>query len=160
MAALYKSNGDRITKAAFPATTVSGGAVPMSLDEDVYERSPAGLDYKTDAAANGGGVLKLFAKAGTVLTQDQIDRLFPSGNAATISPATGPAAGGTVVTISGSNLDGVTGVTFGGTAGTAFSVVDRNTVRVTTPAKAAGAYDVVLADDGGNITKTNGFTYV
>lgn len=76
-----------------------------------------------------------------------------------ITPNTGPVAGGTVVTINGSNLTGSTGVTFGGTAGTAFSVVNDGEITVTTPAKAAGAVNVVVANPSGNGTLTNGFTY-
>lgn len=77
----------------------------------------------------------------------------------TLSPATGPAAGGTVVTIVGRFLSGVTGVTFGGTAGTSLVLVNDNLLRVTTPAKSAGAYNVVVTNAGGPTTKTNGFTY-
>lgn len=76
-----------------------------------------------------------------------------------ITPNGGPVGGGTVVTIYGSNFTGSTGVTFGGTAGTAFSVVSDGQIQVTTPAKTAGAYNVVVTDPGGNATLTNGFTY-
>jgi hypothetical protein len=59
-----------------------------------------------------------------------------------VSPATGLAAGGTAVTISGAGFTGATAVTFGGTAATAVVVVNTNTITATTPAKAAGTYDV------------------
>lgn len=77
----------------------------------------------------------------------------------TVNPATGGIAGGTVVTITGTGFTGATGVTFGGTAGTAFSVVNSTTITVTTPAKTAGAVDVVVQSPNGNATKTGGFTY-
>jgi hypothetical protein len=86
-------------------------------------------------------------------------KTLPAAVVNTVTPATGPAAGGTVVTISGDNFFNATGVTFGGTAGTAFTKVNDNTVKVTTPAKAAGAYSVVVNAPGGNGTKANGFTY-
>lgn len=70
------------------------------------------------------------------------------------------AAGGEVVLVDGDNLTGATSVTFGGTAGTAFTVVDDNTIRVTTPAKAAGTYDVVVVKGAGNGTLTAGVKYV
>ena len=69
-------------------------------------------------------------------------------------------AGGQVVLVNGDNLTGATSVTFGGTAGTVFSVVDDNTIRVTTPAKAAGSYDVVVVKGAGNGTLSAGVTYV
>lgn len=59
-----------------------------------------------------------------------------------VSPSTGLAAGGTAVTISGTGFTGATGVTFGGTAATAVVVVSPNTITATSPAKAAGTYDV------------------
>lgn len=76
-----------------------------------------------------------------------------------ITPNTGAAAGGTVVKVTGDNLDDATSVTFGGTAGTSFSHSAEGEITVTTPAKTAGAYDVVVVDSDGNGTKVGGFTY-
>lgn len=71
-----------------------------------------------------------------------------------------PAAGGTTVCIKGDNFTGATSVTFGGTAGTNFVVVNAQTIVVTTPAKAAGTYDVVVVKGAGNGTLTAGVTYI
>ena len=71
-----------------------------------------------------------------------------------------PAAGGTVVLIDGDNFTGATSVTFGGTAGTAFSVVNDDTIQVTAPAKTAGSYDVVVVKAAGNATGTGAVTYI
>lgn len=70
-------------------------------------------------------------------------------------------AGGDKVTITGDNLEGVTSVTFGGTAGTALDVstAGDGVITVVSPAKAAGTYDVVLVDASGNGTKTGGALY-
>jgi hypothetical protein len=76
-----------------------------------------------------------------------------------ISPATGAAAGGTTVTITGSGFTTGTTVTFGGTAGTSVSVKNDKKLTVVTPAKTAGAYNVVVTTAGGAATATNGFTY-
>lgn len=77
----------------------------------------------------------------------------------TLDPNSGAAAGGDDVTISGHGFEGVTSVTFGGTAGTGVEVVDDKTVKVTTPAHAAGAVDVVMTDEDGSTTVVGGFTY-
>lgn len=76
-----------------------------------------------------------------------------------LEPDHGDIAGGAVVTLLGDNFTGVTGVTFGGVAGTAFSVVDDNEIRVTTPAHASGAVDVLLDKGSTDTTVTGGFTY-
>jgi hypothetical protein len=78
---------------------------------------------------------------------------------ANVTPATGVAAGGLAVVVRGEGFERATGVTFGGTAGTAFSVIDDEEIHVTTPAHAAGAVDVVVVDPNGNATATGGFTY-
>jgi HK97 family phage major capsid protein len=50
-------------------------------------------------------------------------------------------------------------VTFGGVAGTAFTVVSATSITVTAPAHAAGAVDVVVQSPNGNGTLTGGYTY-
>jgi IPT/TIG domain len=54
-----------------------------------------------------------------------------------ISPTSGPATGGTVVTVNGTGFVGVTVVTFDGTAGTAVTVVSPTQLTVTSPPHAA-----------------------
>lgn len=78
----------------------------------------------------------------------------------TSGAADGAQAGGTVVSIVGTNLTEVTSVTFGGSAGTSLVHVDDEHLTVTTPAHAAGAVDVVAVSPDGNGTLTNGYTYV
>lgn len=73
-----------------------------------------------------------------------------------VSPATGLAAGGTAITISGAAFTGATGVTIGGTAATAVVVVNPYTVTATTPAKAAGTYDVRVTTPKGTSTAQAG----
>lgn len=78
-----------------------------------------------------------------------------------ISPKSGAAAGGTALVIKGDNFTGVTSVTVGGVATTAFSVVNDKEIHCTTGAHAAGQVDVVFdkAGTGADATVTNGFTY-
>jgi hypothetical protein len=83
----------------------------------------------------------------------------PAPTIDTVTPSTGPIAGGTTVTITGADLDGATAVTFGGTAGTGLAVIDSGELTVTTPASTSGAKDVVVTTAGGTATKTGGFTY-
>ena len=76
-----------------------------------------------------------------------------------ITPNSGVAAGGTAVTLSGAGLTGATGATIGGTAVTSFIVVDANTITAVTPAKTAGAYDVIVNSPRGASAAGLKFTY-
>ncbi|MFM7053088.1 MAG: IPT/TIG domain-containing protein, partial [Planctomycetota bacterium] len=77
----------------------------------------------------------------------------------TVAPSSGPAAGGTAITITGTNLTGTSSVTVGGAAATSVSVVSATTVTAVTPAGTAGAKTVSLTTPGGTANLTNGFTY-
>lgn len=136
------------------ATPVDPPEAEFTLDEDIYET----YRYGTETEAEAGR--RLLFGAGRRVKQSQIDALYQQASISTLSPATGPAAGGTVVDINGTNLTGVEGVTFGGAAATDVQVVSATRVRATTPAHAAGAVDVVVSDDAGDVTKTGGFTYI
>jgi hypothetical protein len=83
----------------------------------------------------------------------------PAPTISTVTPATGPAAGGTQVTIVGTDLDNATAVTFGGAAGTNLAVNSPTELTVLTPVGTTGAKDVVVTTAGGTATKTGGFTY-
>jgi hypothetical protein len=77
-----------------------------------------------------------------------------------LSAATGPEAGGTAETITGTDFaDGMT-VTFGGTSATSIVVVNSTHITCVTPAHAAGAVNVVITNmDTGTVTDNDGFTY-
>jgi hypothetical protein len=66
-----------------------------------------------------------------------------------MSPASGPTAGGTLVTITGDHLSGVTGVLFGGKPGTDLVVNGPDSLTVRTPAHAAGSAPVTLVTPSG-----------
>jgi trimeric autotransporter adhesin len=75
-----------------------------------------------------------------------------------ISPASGPAAGGTRVTVNGANLAGATSVSFGGVAAQIVSNTGSVLV-VTTPAHAAGSVDVRITTPTGSTTASGGYGY-
>ena len=66
-----------------------------------------------------------------------------------LSPAAGPIAGGTNITITGTALTGATAVSFGVTAATSFVVVNATTITATAPAVIAGTVDVTVTTPGG-----------
>ena len=77
-----------------------------------------------------------------------------------VSPNTGTTAGGTPVTINGSNFAAGATVTFGATAATNVVVVSATQITANTPAHAAGAVSVTVTVSGQSGSLTNGFTYV
>lgn len=123
------------------------------VEQDIYQR------FAFDGTSTEGGQ-KLLFHSGQRVKESDVDALFVAATVTTISPNTGAAAGGTVVTITGTNLFGVEGVTFGGVAGTALQILSNTQLKVTTPAHAAGAVAVVTKDDAGDVTTAGGYTYV
>ncbi|MGW7486217.1 IPT/TIG domain-containing protein [Streptomyces sp. NPDC054786] len=78
----------------------------------------------------------------------------------TLNPNSGPATGGTVVTITGTNLSTTQSVTFGATPAP-FSVINDTTLSVVTPPTpdgAPGPAEVTVTTSGGSATAA--FTYV
>ena len=61
-----------------------------------------------------------------------------------INPAFGPAAGGTVVTLTGTNFTAATQVSFGATPATAYTVNSATSITATAPAHAAGQVDITV----------------
>lgn len=124
-----------------------------TVDEDILQ------SVTLPGASQFEGGERLFFSAGQRVTESLIDGLFKTATIATVTPATGDDAGGTNITIDGTNFSGAEGVTVGGAAATNFLVVSNTRITCTTPAGTAGARDVVVQDDAGNVTKTGGFTY-
>ena len=90
--------------------------------------------------------LAVFWACSASMCQTQLPFERPS-----IVPSTGPIAGGTDVTIIGSNFDESSAVIFGDQAASSFTVVNENVIQATTPAHPAGAVDVVILDDDNQI---------
>ena len=76
-----------------------------------------------------------------------------------ISPVTGLNAGGTTITITGSNFSGATSVTFGGVAGTDLVVNSATSITVKTPEHALGLVNVVVINGFGTGSLTGAYTY-
>lgn len=77
-----------------------------------------------------------------------------------LSPATGPAAGGTSVTITGTSLSGATAVMFGATAATDVNVVSATSITCTAPAEAAATVDVTVTTPFGTSTASTADKFI
>jgi hypothetical protein len=76
-----------------------------------------------------------------------------------VSPNSGTTAGGTAVTITGTNFASGATATFGGTAATNVVVVSGTQITATVPAHAAGAVTVAVTVNGQSGSLTSGYTY-
>lgn len=115
--------------------------------------------FTLPGASTFEGGERLFLSAGQRVTESYIDGIFKTATVDTVTPATGDDAGGTNIVIDGTNFAGAEGVTVGGAAATNFVVVSNTRITCTTPAGTAGARDVVVKDDAGDVTKAGAFTY-
>jgi hypothetical protein len=66
-----------------------------------------------------------------------------------LAPASGPAAGGTFVTITGSGFTGVTAVMFGSTPADSFNLITPTTILASSPEGTAGTVDITVTSPGG-----------
>ena len=152
--------------------TVSGSSVSRSgsFGELTINTSTGAYNYvPLDAAVNSVVADQLYSDTFTVTAQKGSDtvgtstflvRVSRAPTVTGISPISGIPAGGTVVTITGSNLGALTSVEFGGAAGTNLTLISATEARITTPARPLGSANVVFKSLGTTFrTLTGGFTY-
>lgn len=97
---------------------------------------------------------------GRSVSKIAITGITPAPSVSGLSMASGPLSGGGTLTISGNDLTGATGVSFGGTAAPILSGSD-DTIAVTVPAAgSAGARNVTVTTPGGTSMQTATYTYV
>ena len=139
-----------------PATGGNGGGTPVTISGTGFVAGGTAVTIGGVAAAGvsvavGGTSLTAITPPGTVGAASDIVVTTPGGNATlpasftyyagpavtTVTPAVGPVAGATPVTITGTNLGGITSVTFGGNPATGVTVNGAGTsLTATTPAGA------------------------
>ncbi|WP_435848491.1 IPT/TIG domain-containing protein [Streptomyces javensis] len=152
-----------------PAAGSPGGGTPVTLTGSNFTQATAvrfgpnfALSYTvvsatriTAVAPPGSGTVQI-----TVTTPAGTSNGVAFGYAAAptltaISPATGPAAGGTAVTLTGTNLLGATAVRFGAVNATSFTVVSATQITAVAPL-GSGTVQVTVTTPGGT---SNGVSY-
>jgi len=93
-------------------------------------------------------------------TPDGIIKIGPSVTG--VSPESGPEAGGTSVTITGTQLKGAKSVKFGSVEAKSFTVNSETSIKATSPAQAAGTVDVTVTTPEGTspTSPADHFTYL
>ncbi len=142
------------------ATVSFGGAAATNVS--VASATSITADTPADTPAHAAGTVDV-----VVTNPDLQSGTLASGytyaaapTVASVSPASGPAAGGTAVTITGTNFVAGATVSFGGAAATNVSVASATSITADTPAHAAGPVDVVVTNpDLQSGTLASGYTY-
>jgi hypothetical protein len=139
------ATGATVTFGGTPATNV----VAVSATQ-ITATTPAGTAGAVTVTVTVGGQTGSLASGFTYLIIPTVTSVSPSG---------GPAAGGTAVTITGTNYAAGATVTFGATAAASVVVVNSTTITATTPAGTAGAVTVTVTSGGQSGSLANGFIY-
>ena len=142
-----------LTYVGFTATPPSVTIPPSSSPYPIIV-TPTSAGSGNIIASVGGGSCTVTAASGLITV------IAAAPTVTSVAPATGPAAGGTSVTVSGTNFQAGATVTFGGVAATGVTRVNSTTITCTTPAHAAGIVNVVVTNPDTQFgTLVNGFTY-
>jgi hypothetical protein len=144
--------------------TVTFGAGRQGGDGDatatnVVVVSPTQITCTTPAG-NAGAVNEAVTVNGETGTLTNGFTYITVPTVSSVSPSSGPAAGGTAVTITGANFASGATVKFGSTAATNVVVVSSTSITATTPAGSAGAATVTVTVSGQTGSLTNGFNYI
>ena len=141
------------TAVNFGTTAATG--VTVVNDTTITAFSPAGTGVVDVTVTTPAGT-------STASAADQFTYLVAAAPTVTgISPTSGPAAGGTSVTITGTNFTGASAVNFGTTAATGVTVVNDTTITAVSPA-GTGVADVTVTTPSGTSTASTAdqFTYL
>jgi hypothetical protein len=136
--------------------TFGGASVPFTVVSD--------SEITTTSPPSGPGIVSIIVFTSTAESALSFHDVFTYVNAPTITelfPSTGPTAGGTTVSITGTGFTGATSVTFGGVAASDLTVVSDNQLTVTAPAGSAGPATVTVTSPLGtaSTTASNQYTY-
>ncbi len=144
------------TGVKFGATSVAAGAFTVINDTTITCTSPAGTAGTVDVTVTtSGGTSAINSPA------DQFTYTVAAPTVTGLNSPSEPVAGGMQVTITGTGFSGATGVKFGTTAATPFTVVSDTQITATVPVGSNGTVDVrvVTATGTSAIVPQDQFTY-
>ncbi len=139
------------------ATAVDFGA---TAGTSLVVNSATSLTVRSPAASAGAVDVTVTTPVGTSTTgpADQFTYVTPPG-VTNVSPSQGPAAGGTAVTVTGTNLTGATAVHFGASVGTGLVVNSATSISVISP-PGSGSVHVTVTTAGGTSATSSADLYL
>jgi hypothetical protein len=143
-----------------PGSTVSFGALG-SQNPVVYNSTSISAVSPADSAGIVNITVTTPGGASATSAADKFT-YYPLPTVSSITPTAGPTAGGTTVTVTGTNFIAGASVTFGGVSATNVTVTNATTLTCQSPAGSTGAVDVVVTTTNGSSTTSTAdrFTYV
>jgi len=164
--------GNGSAEISFTAGSANGATITnysYSLDGTTFTAlSPADASSPvTIPGLTGGTAYTIYLKAinssgsSSASSSVSVTPLAAAPSVSSVSGTSGTTAGGTSITITGSNFLAGATVTIGGAACTSVNVVSATSITCTTPAGTAGAQNIVVTNtDAQSATLSGGFTYV
>ncbi len=148
--------------------TLSTGAFPELSNQGfaTFLESTNGLGFTAErtvywADSNGGVWFAGHGSAGTPWTGViGSPPPPPAPTLAAVAPASGPAAGGTEVTLTGTNFVSGATVTIGGLPATDVRVIDATTITAVTPPHTAATVPIVVTSNAVTLTLDTAFAYI
>ncbi len=131
------------------ATAVNFGSV---LAASFTVNSATSITAVSPPQASGTVDVTVVTLGGTSATSSSDHYTFNAASSPAVTavyPSSGSVAGGTVVTVIGSNFTGTSAVSFGSVAATSFTVLSDGVLVATAPAEAAATVDVTLTTPTG-----------
>jgi alpha-tubulin suppressor-like RCC1 family protein len=125
-----------------------GGGTLMAWGEDRYGElgdGSAGEPSDVPVAVTGLGEVAGIEAGG----YHDLVYSEPIPSVSSVSPPTGAEAGGTTVTITGANFEGVTAVRFGASSATRFTVHSPTSITAVSPPGSVGTVNVTVSDPAG-----------
>ena len=158
------ANNTIIVSASAPLTT--GASIGVTTASTPASGSPINItgassaDYSSYFTSDNSSYLVLNSGSGSAQVVQLAIALFPT--VTSISPTSGTTAGGTTVTITGTNFLAASAVKFGSTNATGYTINSATQITATSPAGSAGSVDITVITAGGTSATSiaDQFTYV
>ena len=160
MATLNSANGTGLVGKVV-SFTLDGAFAGIAVTDSSGVATLTGVPTNDAGGTYTGVVVASFAGDSQNLLSQNSGNLSVAPAVTGLSPTSGPAAGGTLVTITGTGFTGATVVDFGTTAATDVTVANDTTITADSPA-GTGTVDVTVTTPGGTSATSTAdqFTYV
>ena len=154
------NGGASVTITGANFTNATGVTIGGNAATSVSVTSDTSITCTTPSGSAGAASVQVTTPGGTNAANGLYTYLLTPPTVTSITPTSGVNTGGTILTITGTNFSGTTGVTIGGAAAASFSVANSTTITCTTPAGSLGAASVQVNGPSGTNAANNLFTYV